>query len=524
MNYAIEMLNITKTFGSLIANDNITFQVKPSEIHAILGENGAGKSTLMSILFGLYSADYGTIKIKNKEVIIRDPNDANDLKIGMVHQHFKLVEVFTVLQNIILGAETAVHGFIDYDDPRTKIIALSEKYNLSVDLDAYIKDISVGMQQRVEILKMLYRDADILILDEPTAVLTPQEISGLFDVIKRFAREGKSIIIITHKLDEIKLVADRCTVLRKGRHIDTVDVKTTTVEKLAELMVGRDVNFTVEKTVAKPENTVFEIKGVNKFNKDRTKKVLNDISFAVKEGEILCIAGIEGNGQTQLVNLLTGLDLDMEPGGIITLNAVDITNASIRERVEAGMAHIPEDRQKYGLILDYSLAENMISNTYYKPKYQNWGFLKFDVISEYTKTLIENYDIRSSQGEHTLTRSMSGGNQQKAIIARETSRPHSFLVAAQPTRGLDVGAIEYVHKTIIQERDQGNAILVVSLELDEIMNLADRILVMYDGMIVAELDPQKTTTEEIGLYMSGSKKKERGSSHESRHETSLTES
>jgi simple sugar transport system ATP-binding protein len=502
------MIGITKAFGPLIANDNITFQVKPGEIHAILGENGAGKSTLMSILFGLYTADSGIIKINGETVKIKNPNDANHYKIGMVHQHFKLVEVFNVLDNILLGAETTKHGFIQNEEPKKKILDLSEKYKLKVDLDAYIRDISVGMQQRVEILKMLYRDADILIFDEPTAVLTPQEIEGLFSVIRNFAKEGKSIIIITHKLNEIKAIAERCTVLRKGKHIATVDVKDTSVEKLAELMVGRNVSFEVKKKTAKPKDVVLHVKNLNMFNKDESKKILDDVSFQVRAGEIVCIAGIEGNGQTQLVNLITGLEKVKDPESKILIKNIDITHANIRTRFEAGMSHIPEDRQKYGLILDYTLAENIISNEYYWEKFQNKGLLKFDVISKYTNELIEKYDIRTSLGEHTKTRSMSGGNQQKAIIARETSRDHDFLIAAQPTRGLDVGAIEFVHKTIVEERDRGNGILVISLELDEVMSLSDRILVMFEGKIVAELNPKKTTVEEIGLYMSGSKRME----------------
>ncbi|HBG32996.1 MAG: heme ABC transporter ATP-binding protein [Tenericutes bacterium GWC2_39_45] len=505
MNYAIEMLNITKTFGPLVANDNISFQVQPGEIHAILGENGAGKSTLMSILFGLYTADRGTIKINGEEVKIANPNDANRYKIGMVHQHFKLVEVFTVLDNIVLGNETIERGLINNEVPRKKIQELCDKYALHVDLNALIKDISVGMQQRVEIMKMLYRDANILIFDEPTAVLTPQEIEGLFKVIKEFTKEGKSIIIITHKLNEIKAIADRCTVLRKGKHIATVNVKETSVEKLAELMVGRDVIFEVEKKMAEPKEIVFSVKNLNLYNKDRTKKLLDQVHFDVRAGEIVVIAGIEGNGQTQLVKLITGLEINQEHGSQFILNEKDITHASIRERFEAGMAHIPEDRQKYGLILDYTLAENMISNEFYMAKFQKHGLLKFDVISNYTNELIERYDIRSSLGEKTKARAMSGGNQQKAIIARETSRAHNLLIASQPTRGLDVGAIEYVHKTIVAERDRNNAILVISLELDEVMSISDRILVMYEGRIVADLDPKNTTIEEIGLYMSGSK-------------------
>ncbi|MDA3931979.1 MAG: ABC transporter ATP-binding protein [Tenericutes bacterium] len=506
MEYTIEMLNITKKFGPLVANDNIDLKVKKGEIHAILGENGAGKSTLMSILFGLYKADNGTIKIKGKEVDIQSPNDANDLNIGMVHQHFKLVGVFTVLENIVLGMENKKKGYLDLETPRGKIQKLIDKYNLKVDLNALIKDLSVGAQQRVEILKMLYRDAELLIFDEPTAVLTPQEIEALFGIIREFSKEGKSIIIITHKLNEIKAIADNCTILRKGKHVDTVNVQKTSVNKFAKLMVGRDVDFLVEKEASKPEENVLTVENLNYYNKDKTKKLLKNISFNVRKGEIVCIAGIEGNGQTELVNLITGLDNINEQGSKIILNEIDITKSSIRDRFEAGMAHIPEDRHKHGLILNFNLAENFISNTYYKPQFQNRGVLNFENIYNYAEKLIDKYDVRSSLGAKSKARSMSGGNQQKAIIARETSREHNLLVAAQPTRGLDVGAIEYVHKTIVDERDRGHAILVISLELEEVVNIADRILVMYEGEIMAELDPKKTNVEEIGLYMSGSKR------------------
>ena len=506
MDYAIEMLNITKTFGPLVANDDITMQVKKGEIHAILGENGAGKSTLMSILFGLYQADMGIIKINGEEVDISNPNDANKNKIGMVHQHFKLVEVFTVLQNIILGKETTKRGFLNLKDPKEKIKELSKKYNLHIDLDAYIKDISVGQQQRVEIIKMLYRDSDILIFDEPTAVLTPQEIEGLFEVIKNFAKEGKSIIIITHKLNEIKAIADRCTVLRKGKYIGTVDVKDVTTHDLATMMVGREVNFTVSKEEAKPKDVVLSVKTLNLMNKDKTKHIINDVSFDVKAGEIVCIAGIEGNGQSEIIKLVSGIDPINHPKSRVILNNVDITQSTIRERNELGMSHIPEDRHKYGLILNYNLEQNLVSNSLDSPEFSNKGFLNFHRIRTYADELIEKYDIRSSLGSQSSARSMSGGNQQKAIIARETSKPHDCLIAAQPTRGLDVGAIEFVHKTLIAERDKGNAILVFSLELDEVFNIADKIIVIYEGEIQAELNPKDTTREEIGLYMSGSKK------------------
>ncbi|MFA5697878.1 MAG: ABC transporter ATP-binding protein, partial [Candidatus Izemoplasmatales bacterium] len=458
--------------------------------------------------------DSGIIKINGEQVDIKDPNDANKMKIGMVHQHFKLVEVFTVLQNIILGVENTKHGFLETESARKKIIELSKRYNLNIDLNKQIRDISVGMQQRVEIMKMLYRDADILIFDEPTAVLTPQEIEGLFDVIRFFAKEGKSIIIITHKLNEILAIADRCTILRKGKCINTVEVKDVNAEILAEMMVGREVHFTVEKTKAVPGKTVFEVQNLNLLDKDKTKKILNEINFNVRSGEIVCIAGIEGNGQTQLVRAISGLDPHVESGSVMTLNGVNIVDKSIRSRIELGLSHIPEDRQRYGLIMDYNLSENMVSNTFYHSEFQRHGLIRFGQIEKYTEDLIQKYDIRSSLGAISSARSMSGGNQQKAIIARETAKKHNFLLASQPTRGLDVGAIEYVHKTLIAERDRGNAILVISLELDEVMNISDRILVMYEGAIYADLNPKTTSISEIGLYMSGSKRQTPEVKHE----------
>lgn len=506
MSYAIEMLNITKTFGTLVANDDISFRVKKGEIHAILGENGAGKSTLMSILFGLYKSDSGVIKINNEEVVISNPNVANHYKIGMVHQHFKLVEDFTVLENIVLGKETTKKGFLNHDEARKKIEEITNTYNLNVSLDSYVKDISVGMQQRVEILKMLYRDADILIFDEPTAILTPQEIDGLFEIIRGFAKEGKSIIIITHKLNEIKDIANSCTILRKGKYIGTVDVKQVTIEQLAEMMVGREVSLGVKKPKSNPKETIFKVENLNFLNKDKSKHILKNINFEVKAGEILSIAGIEGNGQTELVQLISGLIPIQDDESKIYINNKDITKLSIRKRNELGMSHVPEDRQKHGLILDYTLEQNLVSNTYYQPKFQKNKFLKFEEINKYSKKLIEEYDIRSSMGSKTITRSMSGGNQQKAIIARETSKEYNFLIASQPTRGLDVGAIEYVHNKLVEERDNGKAILVVSLELDEVMNISDRILVIYDGEIQAELNPEEVSKEEVGLYMLGGKK------------------
>jgi simple sugar transport system ATP-binding protein len=503
MEYAIEMLNITKKFGTLVANDNVVLKVKKGEIHAILGENGAGKSTLMSILFGLIKPDAGSIKIFGKKVNIENPNIANDLKIGMVHQHFKLVDVFTVLQNVVLGKETTKYGFIDYSKPREKLIELSKKYKLNVDVDSKISDITVGMQQRVEILKMLYRDADILIFDEPTAVLTPQEIEELIHIIKNFAKEGKSIVVITHKLDEIKLLADRVSVLRRGKYMGTFDVKKTSVAKMAETMVGRKVLFNVKKTPSNPKSTVLNVKDITVI-KNNYKNYVDKVSFNVREGEIVTIAGIEGNGQSQLIKAITGL-INADSGKVI-INKFDVTNKSIRNKIELGMSHIPEDRQKDGLILDYSLKNNFIICEYYLDKFQKWGFLNFEKIESYASELIEKYDVRSSAGKNSLARGMSGGNQQKAIIARELSRNGKLVIAVQPTRGLDVGAIEYVHKKLIEVRDQGAAVLIVSLELDEVMSISDRILVMFEGRIVKETTPKKITLKEIGLYMAGSNK------------------
>ena len=503
-NHIIEMLNIRKEFPGIVANDNITLQLKKGEIHALLGENGAGKSTLMSVLFGLYQPENGEIR-KNGEVVrINNPNDANDLGIGMVHQHFKLVEIFTVLENIILGVEPNKAGFLQKDEARKKVVELSEKYGLSVNPDAYIEDITVGMQQRAEILKMLYRDNEILIFDEPTAVLTPQEISELLQIMKGFASEGKSILFITHKLNEIMEVADRCTVLRKGKYIGTVDIKDTTKEELSKMMVGRDINFSVDKEISQPKEEVLTVKNLTVPSRLHKNNAIKDVSFNIRAGEIVCLAGIDGNGQTELVNALTGLD--KVSSGSISLNGNDITRATIRKRSTAGMSHIPEDRHKHGLVLEYKLEENLVLQRYWQEKFQKGGFIKFDNVRKYANKLIKEYDIRSGQGPVTIVRSMSGGNQQKAIIAREIDKEHELLVAVQPTRGLDVGAIEYVHKQLIKTRDAGKAVFLVSLELDEVLNVPDRILVIYEGEIVGELNPRKTTPEELGLYMSGAKR------------------
>ena len=506
--YVIDMLHITKEFPGIKANDDITLQLRRGEVHALLGENGAGKSTLMSVLFGLYQPEQGTIRKNGKEVQIRNPNDANALGIGMVHQHFKLVECFTVLDNIILGVEPNKLGFLQKAEARKKVVALSEKYGLRVDPDALVSDISVGMQQRVEILKMLYRDNEILIFDEPTAVLTPQEIDELMEIMRGFKKEGKSILFITHKLNEIMAVADRCTVLRKGKYVGVVDIAGTTKEELSRMMVGRDVQLEVEKAPAKPGEVILDVQDVTIPSATHKKNAVKDVTFQVRAGEIVCLAGIEGNGQTEFVYGLTGLE--KVSGGRISFCGKDITHASIRERSKDGMSHIPEDRHKHGLILDYTLENNMVLQRYWQPEFQNHGFIRKDKVREYSDRLIGQYDVRSGQGSVTIARSMSGGNQQKAIIAREIDRDPKLLVAVQPTRGLDVGAIEYIHRQIVAQRDAGKAVLLVSLELDEVMNLSDRILVMYEGEVVGEFDPKTTTVQELGLYMAGARKQGKG--------------
>lgn len=592
--YVIEMRHITKEFPGIIANDDITLQLRRGEIHALLGENGAGKSTLMSVLFGLYQPEKGEI-LKNGQVVkINNPNDATALGIGMVHQHFKLVECFSVLDNIILGAENTKLGFIQKKKAKKKVLELSNRYGLNVDINAIIEDITVGMQQRVEILKMLYRDNEILIFDEPTAVLTPQEIDELMKIMKNLAAEGKSILFITHKLNEIMAVADRCSVLRKGKYIGTVDIKDTTKEELSEMMVGRQVKFEVDKDESVPGDVVLDVDKLCVESKIHKKLAVRDVSFQVHAGEIVCIAGIDGNGQTELVYGITGLeklapnvkeeveehvekpvwqklkevekqeraklfftqcgeqlkfffvelgkniwkklkkfgetvaaktvalwnklvllfnknkaqdlDTNADVKGRITLCGQDITKAPIRKRSKTGMSHIPEDRHKYGLVLDYTLEQNMVLQRYWQEEFQKGGFIKFKAVEDYSEKLIEKYDVRSGQGGKTLVRSMSGGNQQKAIVARELDREHKLLIAVQPTRGLDVGAIEYIHSQIVKDRDAGAGVLLVSLELDEVMNLSDRILVMYEGEIVGELDPKKTTVQELGLYMAGAKR------------------
>ena len=511
-NYVIEMRHITKIFPGIIANDDINLGLRKGEIHALLGENGAGKSTLMSVLFGLYQPEKGEI-LRNGEVVkITDPNVATKLGIGMVHQHFKLVECFTVLDNIILGAEDSKMGFVQKAQARQKVIELSERYGLNVDVDATISDITVGMQQRTEILKMLYRDNEILIFDEPTAVLTPQEIDELMQIMRNLKAEGKSILFISHKLNEIMAVADRCSVLRKGKYIGTVDTKDTTKEALSSMMVGRDVKFAVDKDPAKPGKTVLQINNMVVKSKLHKKNAVNDVTINVREGEIVCIAGIDGNGQTEFIHALTGLD-KIESGSVNLLGE-DITNKSIRYKNTHGISHVPEDRHKHGLVLDFTLEQDMVLQRYFEPQFSNHGFIKFNEVRNYADKLIEDYDVRSGQGPITTARSMSGGNQQKAIVAREMDRDHKLLIAVQPTRGLDVGAIEDIHSKIVAKRDKGDAVLLVSLELEEVMNLSDRIYVMYEGEIVGEVDPKKVTVQELGLYMSGAKRDDRKGGNE----------
>ena len=502
--YVIEMLHITKRFPGIIANDDITLQLKKGEIHALLGENGAGKSTLMSVLFGLYQPEEGEIRKNGVKVEINNPNDATALHIGMVHQHFKLVEVFTVLDNIILGAETTKMGFIQKKEARKRVEALMDKYGLRVDLDAKVENITVGMQQRVEILKMLYRDNEILIFDEPTAVLTPQEIDELMDTMREFANEGKSILFISHKLNEIMQVSDRVSVLRKGKYIGTINTADTNPQELSNMMVGRPVQLQVTKDEAKPTDEILRLENFTVASRTHKGDAVKKVNMSVKRGEIVCIAGIDGNGQTEFVRGLAGLD---KCHGKIYLCGEDVTGYSIKKRGNH-MSHIPEDRHRHGLILDFSLEENMVLQNFRDVPYQKHGFIDRDEVRKYANRLIEQYDVRSGQGPITMARSMSGGNQQKAIIARELDRDRDLIIAVQPTRGLDVGAIEYIHSQLVKERDEGKAVLLVSLELDEVLSLSDRILVMYEGELVGEFLSKDVDAQELGLYMSGAKRME----------------
>jgi simple sugar transport system ATP-binding protein len=506
--YAIEMLGITKVFPGVVANDQVTLRVRENEIHAILGENGAGKSTLMSVLFGLYDPDGGSIRVKGREVRIKDPNEATALGIGMVHQHFKLVRNYSVTENIILGKEPRrKDGTVDLAGAEKKVAELSERYGLSVDPKAKIESITVGMQQRVEILKILYRHADILIFDEPTAVLTPQEIDELMDILKRLKAEGKTIILITHKLKEIKEAAERCTVLRRGRYIGTVEVADTSEEEMAEMMVGRAVKFRIDKAPATPGEVVLSIENLTVFNSKGFASVKN-LSLQVRAGEIVGLAGVDGNGQSELVSAITGL-LPVHEGHIL-LGGKDITHDSIRQRIVDGIGHVPEDRHRHGLVLDFRVDENIVLKTYdLAPNSSRWGILNFPAIAKKGKELIEEFDIRAGQGAATKAKNMSGGNQQKAIIAREIDLSPRLLVVAQPTRGLDVGAIEYIHKRIVAERDKGRAVLLVSFELDEIMNLCDRIAAISKGEIVGLVEASQAEERAIGAMMAGVRSKDR---------------
>lgn len=506
MDYVVEMLNIRKEFPGIVACDDITLQLKKGEIHALLGENGAGKSTLMSILFGLYRAERGTIKVRGKTVTIANPNAANDLGIGMVHQHFKLVHNFTVTENIILGRESRQWGVVvDTKSASRRIKELSEKYGLNVEPEAKIEDVSVGMQQRVEILKMLYRDAEVLIFDEPTAVLTPQEVQELFKIMKNLIDEGKSIILITHKLKEIKATADRCTVIRRGKMVGTVDVEPTSEEKLAEMMVGRQVSFKVGKEEREPGEVVLRVEGLSVKN-SRGIMGLKNFSLEVRAGEILGLAGVDGNGQTELVEALTGLR--RAEAGKIFMKDQQVTGMSIRERINTGMAHIPQDRHKYGLVLDYTVEDNMILKVYYQEPFAKNGLLNRGIINKHAQRVVEEFDVRAGEGAASLARSLSGGNQQKAIVGREIDHNPELLIAVQPTRGLDVGAIEYIHKRLVEQRDRGKAVLLISLELDEILNLSDRIAVINNGELVGVVNAAETNENEVGLMMAGVKRGE----------------
>lgn len=525
--YAIEMLGITKRFGNILANDHIDIRLQKGHILALCGENGAGKSTIMSILFGLYAPDEGIIKKEGKVVKITNPNDATSLNIGMVHQHFKLVDTFTVLQNIILGDETLkefrgdnlnfvkkslnylnkkIFKIIDYKKAREDINKIINQYDLQVDLDKKIKDISVEMQQKVEIIKMLYRKNDILIFDEPTAVLTEQEIQDFLKVMNNLKKEGKSIIFISHKLNEVFEVSDEIIVIRKGQYIDTKKTSETTKEEISALMVGRKLKEFKEKSEKTPKEEVLRVEHLTMVDPFTKKKVVNDVSFNVRKGEIVTLAGIDGNGQQEVVYGITGIK--KAHSGLITLDKKDISSYSIREKIKAGISHIPEDRHKHGLILDYSIYENTVLDRYYEKEFSKCLFLNEKNIKKYADELIDKYDVRSSGDGNTIVRSMSGGNQQKIIVGREIERNQDLLIAVQPTRGLDIGAIEGIHNLLLRQREEDKAILLVSLELDQVFTLSDRILVMYEGEIVGEFTPDKVNKETLGLYMSGAKKDE----------------
>ena len=499
---AIEMKHIVKKFGDFKANDYINLTLHQGEILALLGENGAGKSTLMRILSGLLEPTSGEIFVKGKKVEINSPTKAKELGIGMVHQHFMLMESFTVLENIILGHEPTNGIVLDIKKAREQIMNLSQKYGLSIDPDARVANITVAQQQRVEILKVLYRGADILIFDEPTAVLTPQEITEFIQIIKNLAQEGKSIILITHKLSEIKAVADQVTIIRRGHDVGTFDVDKVDDNRLAELMVGHHVNMKLAKKPVKLGKEVLKVDNLKVKNSHGAYSVKN-LSLNIRGGEILGLAGIDGNGQDELVEAITGLR--HVNSGKVFINGKNMTNKKVRQITEAGVAHIPADRQKYGLILSLPLAENLVLQTYYQKPYSKHGIINHQAIYDHAEKLIKKYDIRTTSAELPAS-DLSGGNQQKAIIARELDRDSDLIIAFQPTRGLDVGAIEYIHKQLLAERNAGKAILLVSYELDEIMQLSDRIAVLHNGQITGEVKPEDTNDTELGLLMTGTKK------------------
>ena len=505
--FIVEMRHITKRFPGIVANDDVSIAIKKGEIFALLGENGAGKSTLMSLLFGMYEPDAGEIYIRGNKVNITSPSQATQLNIGMVHQHFKLVENYTITENIILGQEPKARflGFlpsVDIKNMNKKILELSKRYRLEVDPKKKIEDVNVSTRQRVEILKMLYREAEILIFDEPTAVLTPQEIEFLLDIIRELRSAGKTIILITHKLEEIKKVADRCAILCKGKLIGVRDVAATSTKEMANMMVGREVNFVTDKKPAHFGAEVLSVEGLTVKNADGLS-VVNNVSFKVRSGEIFAIAGVSGNGQTEIADALAGLI--PTSAGKLLLCGRDITGASVRERTAAGMSYIPEDRQETGLVLDFSLAENLALKDYYKAPFCVKGVLQKEAFDAHGEQLIEAYDIRSGQGILTAVRAMSGGNQQKAIIAREIELSSELMIFVQPTRGLDIGAIENIHRQILAQRDAGRAVLLVSLELDEIMGLADTIGVIYNGQLLKEAPADTLSPNEVGQYMMGVK-------------------
>lgn len=495
----IEMREITKVFGDFVANDKINLNLQKGEIHALLGENGAGKSTLMNMLAGLLEPTSGDIMVNGQSVTIDSPSKSSQLGIGMVHQHFMLVEAFTVAENIILGNEITSGLRLDTKKAHEEIMSLSQKYGLAVNPQAKVADISVGAQQRVEILKTLYRGADILIFDEPTAVLTPAEIAELITIMKNLAKEGKSIILITHKLDEIRAVADRVTVIRRGKSIETVEVGNATSQELAEMMVGRSVSFKTQKKAAKPSDLILSIEHLV-VDENRGIPAVKDLSLDVHAGEIVGIAGIDGNGQSELIQAITGLR--KVKSGQITIKGQDVTKLSSRQITELSVGHVPEDRHRDGLVLEMTIAENMALQTYYKAPLSQKGMLNYSNINDYARQLMTEFDVRGAN-ELVPAKGFSGGNQQKAIIAREVDRDPDLLIVSQPTRGLDVGAIEYIHKRLIMERDNGKAILVVSFELDEILNLSDRIAVIHDGKIQGIVTPETTNKQELGILMAG---------------------